>query len=78
MEKFELPKKIEDVNKFSESTHEELFEALSFLENKKEELQSQLMSYDSDDRQLLENDYNTTVKDLQDVENEIARRADNN
>ncbi len=78
MEKFESPKKQEDTNQFSNESTENLLQTLVNLKDKKEELYNLLMSYDSDDKQLVENDYNMTLSDIQHVENEISRRATNN
>lgn len=78
MEKFESPKKQDDTNQFSNEPTENLLSILTNLKDKKEELYNTLMSYDSDDKQLVENDYNMTLSDIQNIENEITRRATNN
>lgn len=78
MRQFELPKKQEDTNKFSNETTENLSKILTNLKDKKEELYNLLMSYDSDDKQLVENDYNLTLTDIQNIENEFERRVANN
>lgn len=74
----EQPKPLEETNKFSEMPHSELLQTLQSLQERRDDLQSQIMSYDNDDKYALEHDYNTTLMDINHVEDEIERRAINN
>lgn len=74
----EQPKPLEETNKFSDMPYTELMQTLENLQNRADELQSQLMSYDHDDRYALEHDYNTILMDINHVKDEIERRITNN
>lgn len=76
--KAEQPKSLEGKNKFSDMSDTELLETLQKIQERRDDLQSQLMSYDHDDRYILEHDYNTALMDINHVEDEIERRATNN
>lgn len=62
---------------FSKET-KDLEQTLERLKSRKEELDDQLFSYDSDDRLRLEQDYNNVIRDIIQVNLEIKRRMDNN
>lgn len=73
MEQYDPSKNLKKIE-----SNQEILDSLQRLKDEKEEVHSQIMSYEGDDKYNLEQRYDTIIKEIDATEKDIRRRAEQN